>query len=256
MLRRALFLRCAAGAGADARARSGGAGPFFEGMPLADAYTMFGFNMNEPLTEKEIKKRYIVLAKLHHPDRKGGSRESFLKLKTAHKLLQQNKHEVPEGRATTFTRESRGTAMNRVDTSNIDTDGGVDVSDAFAVLLVFPLLLAWYYLHNARNVERLSDARSRMTADEVRPQKPVALPKHEWHPWKASSQEKAQIAEIVEDRKTRLNIPDDVPYTPQRRVAAAPAAMIAAARADAAMAGGPAIPVQPFSEFTGCGLIK
>jgi hypothetical protein len=56
-------------------------------MDYNTAFKILG--IRPPLDSKEVKQAYIRLAKIHHPDM-GGSKESFVMLKTAYDLLSEN----------------------------------------------------------------------------------------------------------------------------------------------------------------------
>jgi curved DNA-binding protein CbpA len=200
-----------------------------EGMSIAVAYELFGFVVSDRITQKEINKRYKLLAKKYHPD-SGGSPEQFKHLKEAQKVLSQVKHEAPAGStggdpnkedvsstgkrrgATTFTRANRADAMGTVDATNREgnPNANADVSDAVAFFIVFPAILVFWYWRNERNVLALSDSRSRMGVEEVRPQtEHPEAPSREWHPWRASNGEREQITAILEERKQRLHIENE-----------------------------------------------
>lgn len=179
--------------------------PPSEGITLQKAYGIFGFQMSDALTEEVIKKKYKLLAKKHHPDM-GGKPEDFQKLKEAHKLLLSVKHEPKNPKQETkFTRVSRAQGLNRVDHTNLE-EHHWDVTDAFAVLICVPLVLGMWYWHNMDTTTRLSDARRRMSVEEMRPQKRQEVAQHEWHPWRATNDDKQFITDLLEDRAKRLGV--------------------------------------------------
>jgi hypothetical protein len=201
------------------------------GMPLRDAYQIFGYNLSDRIEQKEVKKRFQKLAKVMHPDR-GGKPEEFLKLVEAHKIMQSHRHDVGEtkgagGRAkvrNVFHKASRSAALNNVDRDNRIEAQSVDVSDAFAVLIVFPIMCACYYWYQRDTVTRLSDARSRMSEAEMRPQKAQENERHEWHPWRAGSETRKEVEAVLADRRQRLGLaePENVTtHMPQALAAAA-----------------------------------
>lgn len=180
--------------------------PAFEGMTLQRAYSIFEFKISDTITAEIINKKYKNLAKKHHPD-KGGKPEDFQAVKEAHKLLLSIKHE-PKGDSKTenkFTRVTRAESLNRTDNTNME-ENTWDVTDAFAVLVCVPLVMGLWYWHNMDITVRLSDARRRMSVDEMRPQKREEVAMHEWHPWRATNDEKRFITDLLEDRTQRLGL--------------------------------------------------
>jgi hypothetical protein len=180
--------------------------PPSEAMSIQRAYQIFSVKIGDNLTQELINKKYKILAKKHHPD-KGGKPEDFQALKEAHKLMLSVKHEPKhEGKVETkFTRVTRAETLDRVDNTNLDAHRW-DVTDAFAVLVCVPLALALWYWHNNDITVRLSDSRRRMGVDEMRPQKREDVAMHEWHPWRASNDEKRFITDVLEDRTRRLGL--------------------------------------------------
>ena len=179
--------------------------PAHEEVGIQKAYEIFGFTVSDTITEEIVNKKYKNLAKKYHPDA-GGTPQQFQRLKEAHKLMLSIKHEPKDPKVKTkFTKVNRAEALHRTDHTNV-AENEWDVTDAVAVLIMVPLVLGFWYWHNMDTTIRLSDARRRMSVDEMRPQKREENAQHEWHPWRASNDDKEFITNVLEDRAKRNNV--------------------------------------------------
>lgn len=179
-------------------------------MKLTEAYAIFGYTMSDTVERANLKERFKALAKRHHPDL-GGNPKDFMRLQEAHKMLQHHSHEPRAGpgkkkREATFTKKSVSEVRGDVSHENREETTQVDLWDYAILGIVLPLGIYWYYSSTDRVMKKISDNRSRMSPEEMRPINPDAFtrPKHSWHAWQASNAQRDMVREAEEGRLARL----------------------------------------------------
>jgi curved DNA-binding protein CbpA len=159
-------------------------------MSYQQACAIFGYQMNERLERREIKKRFNSLALKYHPDH-GGTSEQFMLLQEAHKLLMTHRHDKDE----TFSGEKKSRfkfrKVNYDDVTNTIHRESVDrketrsfsIGDIVFFAFVITAFFAFYMYRALENQAALLRSKWRMVEDSV---KPPAEGSNAWHPWSAS----------------------------------------------------------------------
>ena len=190
------------------------------GIGIAEAYNMFGFSLGQDFNRKDVQESFRRLAQFHHPD-KGGNPEPFRKIPAANKLLKAyagrpaasvaagGADARPDGSDINFSRENVDVATGRQgvgrDTyKDMMTMSGMDKAVFLVAFFGIYFAYQWYVADTAI---RLSDSRSRMTADEVKPMDHARLEKasHGYHPWGADTQLRNEVEQLTQDRQARLD---------------------------------------------------
>lgn len=172
-------------------------------MTYAQACTIFGFQLNDRLDKKEIKKRFNKLALKYHPDH-GGTSEQFQLLKEAQKIMETHRHDKGEDRATAgrgfnFRKMTYDEATNNIHVQTAENKenrsfGMVD----YAVFVVICGSLTFYYFYNAWVTQaHLARSRWALTEDKMKEMNNTpTMEKHVWHPWRADQRQRDHSYEI------------------------------------------------------------
>ena len=185
---------------------------------IDQAYRLFGYSsLADTVDRKDVKAKYMKLAMKMHPDR-GGSEEEFKLLTEAYKIMKTANMNA----TTTGGRHEEGNSSpGKGEKGHVFTRGGqrgmnarderfgtnrswafqmenasFDYKDVCAGVVVGVALWYWWISRCVEEAVYLSDSRSRMLPDEVKPVQMKAQwqAKHEYHPWRATT---AHIDEVI-----------------------------------------------------------
>lgn len=199
-------------------------------MTYAQACSIFGFQMNERIEKKQVKKRFNSLVLKYHPDH-GGTAEQFQLLREAQKIMETHRHDKGEDMASkkgkinfrsvnydemnnTIGRETGDKPENR-------SFGALDIAVFF---LIMGCVTAVYFYQAWQTQKHLARSKWRMTEDKVDGMQPQAKSIHAWHPWGASQDARDQSyvlgvlqgsmkEEVLKERNEML-FPADAPAHP------------------------------------------
>eukprot|EP00759_Apiculatamorpha_spiralis_P010772 PhF_6_TR17619/c0_g1_i1/m.26766 len=154
-----------------------------DSLELSQAYGIFGYSMNQPITTVELKKRYRELILKYHPDH-GGSADDFRKLQKAYKALQS--HDRDTKRTFKVERMTADEGMGY----NIKEAAREAVADHWDIIFLFVALAAvvgWYARRQMHLYDALVASRYKTTQEEVDESFPKEFKdrKHTWHAWRS-----------------------------------------------------------------------
>lgn len=167
-------------------------------MTYAHACAIFGFQMNDRIEKKEVKKRFNKLVLKFHPDH-GGTAEQFQLLREAQKIMETHRHDKGmdstakkgdihfhkmshDDMTNTIHRETAANPENR-------TFGALDMS---VFLVIIGCMTAAYMYQSWQTQKHLARSKWRMTEDKVEGMETVKKGTHAWHPWGASQDAREQ----------------------------------------------------------------
>lgn len=168
-------------------------------MTYAQACAIFGFQLNERLEKKEIKKRFQKLVLKFHPDH-GGTSEQFQLLKEAQKIMETHRHdkgaEHADGTRFKFHKVTYDDATNTIHRQTADNieNRSFGMMDFAFFVGIFGFMTSAYWYHAWKTQEHLTRSRWRMTEDKMKPVNPET--ENAWHPWKADQDIRDQTYEI------------------------------------------------------------
>ncbi|ORC93818.1 chaperone protein DNAJ [Trypanosoma theileri] len=159
-------------------------------MTYQQACSIFGFQMNDRLEAKEIKKRFNKLVLQYHPDH-GGTSEQFQLLREAHKLLLTHRHDKGEnahtkGTEVKFRRMHYDEMTNTIHRQTADNKEyrSFGMRD-FVFFFFFVAFIFFFYFYRAWRTQmqilrsRWSYTEDRLTTEGSR--NDVGA----WHPWRS-----------------------------------------------------------------------
>ncbi|KAG5468053.1 hypothetical protein LSCM4_01141 [Leishmania orientalis] len=168
-------------------------------MTLQQACTIFGYQLDEEWTKKDIKKRFQKLALRFHPDN-GGTDEQFLALKEAQNLLMTHRHDRGADRAAkgangegvvggiNFRRMNYDNLTNTIhrQTADMPENRSFGAQD-FALFVAFITAVGLYYFYKTYTTQmRVLRTRWSYTEDAIRADYKGKCPSEgSWHPWVA-----------------------------------------------------------------------
>lgn len=173
-------------------------------MTLQQACSIFGFQMNEEWSKKEIKKRFNKLALKYHPDH-GGTNEQFMALKEAQKIMLTHRHDKGTDSVKTkgevhFKRMNYDDLTGTIHRQTADKPEYRSFSfQDFAVFIVVFSLFTFYYFYRAYQTQK-QIIKSRWSYSEEQTRGDYAgknMDERSWHPWMADSDTKSRMDDIA-----------------------------------------------------------
>ncbi|GET92479.1 hypothetical protein, conserved [Leishmania tarentolae] len=180
-------------------------------MTLQQACTIFGYQLDDEWTKKDIKKRFQKLALRFHPDN-GGTGEQFLALKEAQHLLLTHRHDRSadwaakgakgdDGRGgINFRRMNYDNLTNTIHRQTADNpeNRSFGLQD-FAVFLTFITVVGLYYLYKTYTTQmRVLKSRWSFSEDAIRADyKGKSASEGLWHPWMADVETRDRMDDIA-----------------------------------------------------------
>ncbi|XQJ30738.1 DnaJ domain containing protein, putative [Leishmania guyanensis] len=180
-------------------------------MTLQQACTIFGYQLDEEWTKKDIRKRFQKLALRFHPD-KGGTSEQFLTLKEAQHLLLTHRRDRGADRGAKGAKgegDAGGINFRRMNYDNLTNTIHRQTADNpeyrsfslqdFAIFLVCFTAAALYYLYKTYTTQ-MQVLRSRWSYSEDAihaDYKGKAPSESMWHPWMADAETRDRMDDIA-----------------------------------------------------------
>lgn len=179
-------------------------------MTLQQACTIFGYQLDEEWTKKDIKKRFQKLALRFHPDN-GGTGEQFQALKEAQNLLLTHRHDrgadrVPKGAAgaadsgVNFRRMNYDNLTNTIHRQTADNPEyrSFGLQD-FAVFFVLITAVGFYYFYKTYTTQmRVLRSRWSSSEESIRGDYKGKSPSETaWHPWMADGETRDRMDDIA-----------------------------------------------------------
>ncbi|AYU82758.1 conserved hypothetical protein [Leishmania infantum JPCM5] len=180
-------------------------------MTLQQACTIFGYQLDEEWTKKDIKKRFQKLALRFHPD-KGGTDEQFLALKEAQHLLLTHRHDRGADWAAKGAKGEGGHGginFRRMNYDNLTNTIHRQTADNpecrsfglqdFAVFLVFITAVGMYYVYKTYTTHmQVLRSRWSYSEDAIRADYKGKAPSEGlWHPWIADVETRDRMDDIA-----------------------------------------------------------
>ncbi|KAG5468459.1 hypothetical protein LSCM1_02439 [Leishmania martiniquensis] len=180
-------------------------------MTLQQACTIFGYQLDEEWTKKDIKKRFQKLALRFHPDN-GGTDEQFLALKEAQHLLLTHRHDRGADRVTKGAMSKGGAGdihFRRMNYDNLTNTIHRQTADMpenrsfgprdFAFFLVFITAALLYYSYRTYTTHmQVLRSRWSYSEDAIRVDYSGKAPSSGlWHPWVADVEVRDRMDDIA-----------------------------------------------------------
>lgn len=166
-------------------------------MTYAQACTIFGFQLNDKIERKEVKKRFNKLVLQYHPDH-GGTSEKFQLLREAQKIMETHRHDKHEdrgvnpetGSGVNFKRRTYDDMTGTIHRQTADKpeNRSFGTLDLMVFIGIVSFMSLTYLTYAWRTQAHLARSRWAMTEDKMKPAGDAAKAEHLWHPWKASQE--------------------------------------------------------------------
>lgn len=220
-------------------------------MTLQQACTIYGFQMNDSWTKKEVKKRFRKLALRYHPDH-GGTDEQFRALGEAKHLLLTHRRDKKQDNTSSaseaqtdihFRRVNYDEATNTIHRQTYDQPElrSCSVQDVIAFGVIVTFLVGVYVYRLMQTQSRILSSRWNRTTDELRDSYENATrDKRTWHPWGTDNATQDRMddlsvfqgrvrGDVVNERRSAAPATPRMPWQTGRQHEASPASPGAAA---------------------------
>eukprot|EP00758_Cryptobia_borreli_P002184 Tbor_TRINITY_DN2842_c0_g1::TRINITY_DN2842_c0_g1_i1::g.23153::m.23153 len=175
----------------------------YDYMTLQLACTLFGYKLSDRFEKKDLKARFNKLALKYHPDH-GGTEKEFQTLIEAHKLLQSHRHDKGGNRFNFHrakpknVKEETSRPTKEKPFGEVTDDNKTYDSYDIAIFIVVFTGIVMYYIRHARYIQNeLQTKRARLTEDDMDDETKLMSKEHDWHPWRATQNEKDEMAKIA-----------------------------------------------------------